>query len=184
MGTINYLDWTLQDAGKKYDLLTKYGLPIIAMEPTRGGRLCNLGEKAAPLKLAQPNFTQAAWAFKYLQSLENMAIVLSGMSNMEQLNENLELFAQDDKLTDQDIKTLDEVVKTIAQLAPCTACKYCVDTCPKALDCHFTTRWAMRWPGRCAPRLKPLTKTSCRPTALPAANATRCVRKISTFHRP
>jgi len=131
----NYLDWTLQEAGKKHEVLTKYGIPVFIMEPVRGGKLCSLtGEAADMLKAARPNDPQAAWAFRFLQSLENTPVLISGMSTMEQLNENLKFFEKEDPLTAADQAVLDKVVETIAELAPCTACRYCMDACPKALN--------------------------------------------------
>ena len=131
---INYLDWKLQEADKKYDVLTKYGIPVLSMEPVRGGRLCNLGDGAAPFTAARPDWSQAAWAFRYLQSLENLPIIISGMSNMEQLNENLALFKEHIPLTAADHAVIEQVVGGITELAPCTSCRYCIDACPLGLD--------------------------------------------------
>jgi len=76
---LNYLDWDLQEAGKKYEILTKYGVPVFVMEPVRGGKLANPDEKVlAILKSARPDDTAASWAFRYLQSLPNVACVVSG----------------------------------------------------------------------------------------------------------
>jgi len=132
---LNYLDWTLQEAGKKHELLTKYGIPVFVMEPVRGGKLANLSEKAeAMMKAARPNDTQVSWAFRYLQSLENIPMILSGMSNMEQLKENLELFENVEAMTAEEKGILTKIVETVADLAPCTDCKYCVDYCPMGLN--------------------------------------------------
>ena len=131
---LNYLDWTLQGAGRKYELLTKYNIPVFVMEPTRGGKLCNLKDEAGSLlKNCRPD-SQAAWAFRYLQSLDNVALILSGMSSMEQLEENIKIFSTKNPITSEEKAVLDQVVETIAELAPCTACRYCVDICPKGLD--------------------------------------------------
>jgi len=131
----NYLDWTLQEASKKHEVLTRYGIPVFIMEPVRGGKLCSLtGDAAEMLKAARPNDPQVAWAFRFLQSLENTPVLISGMSSMEQLKENLTFFEKEDPLTAADQAVLDKVVGTIAELAPCTACRYCMDACPKALN--------------------------------------------------
>jgi len=132
---LNYLDWTLQGADRKYELLTKYNMPVFVMEPTRGGKLCNLKDAADNLlKSSRPSDSQASWAFRYLQSLDNVALVLSGMTTMEQLEENIEIFDTKNPITSEEKTLLDKVVETIAELAPCTACRYCVDICPKGLD--------------------------------------------------
>src|SRR5699024_10120059 len=86
---INYMDWSLQNAKAKYELLTKRGLPIISMESVRGGLLAKLPEKAAEiLRSADPSASQASWALRWLQAHEGVRIVLSGMSSLEQLKEN------------------------------------------------------------------------------------------------
>jgi hypothetical protein len=132
---LNYMDWTLQKAGDKYDVLTRAGLPVMAMEPLRGGRLARLGEKAGALmKAARPGDTQAAWAFRFLQSLENVAVVVSGMTEPEQLRENLALFDRHDPTTDADEAVLRRVLETLVNLIPCTDCRYCVDACPQNLN--------------------------------------------------
>ena len=90
---INYLDWTLQDAKRKYEVITERGIPVISMESIRGGALARLPEKGAViLKAAQPETSQAAWALRWLMTLPNLKLVLSGMSTMEQLKENLAIF--------------------------------------------------------------------------------------------
>ncbi len=132
---LNYLDWTLQSAGKSYELLTKRGIPVIVMEPCRGGRLASLNAEAnALLKRARPEDSIASWAFRYLQALDNVQVVLSGMSNMEQLKENIALFSKRDPVTQPERALLNEAVAAVGDMVPCTACRYCCDGCPSALD--------------------------------------------------
>jgi predicted aldo/keto reductase-like oxidoreductase len=131
---LNYLDWTLQEAGKKYDVITKHGIPIMVMEPCRGGRLVSLGESDAMLKEARPNDSIASWAFRFLQSLPNVQVVLSGMTTMEQLRENVALFAKNDPISASEKQLLDEAIKPLLNLVPCTACRYCCEACPQNLD--------------------------------------------------
>ena len=132
---VNYLDWTLQDANKNHEILTQHGLPIIAMEPVRGGKLANPGKRAsATLKAARPDLSPAAWAFRYLQELPNIAVVLSGMTTMEQVKENLEIFSKDDPMTESEKAALQKAIDEIATFVPCTSCRYCCDTCPQTLD--------------------------------------------------
>jgi len=132
---LNYFDWILQEANKKYDILTKHGLAVISMEPMRGGKLARLGDKAdAIMKSARPDDSMAAWAFRYLQSLDNLPVIVSGMSSLEQLKENLALFAQHNPLTQSEAELLRQVVESITELVPCTTCGYCADDCPKQLD--------------------------------------------------
>jgi predicted aldo/keto reductase-like oxidoreductase len=132
---LNYLDWTLQDAKRKYEVITNHGIPVIVMEPVRGGRLASLNEKAeAMLKQARPNDSIASWAFRFLQSLPNVQVVLSGMSTMEQIVENVKLFSEPDPTTEGEKELLQQVVDTMVDLVPCTACRYCCDVCPQGLD--------------------------------------------------
>jgi predicted aldo/keto reductase-like oxidoreductase len=132
---LNYMDWTLQEAGKKYDVITRHGLPVMVMEPCRGGRLAHLSpESEALLKKARPLDSIPSWAFRFLQSLPNVQVVLSGMSTMEQIEENITLFSKHDPVTDAERKLLDEAIKPLLDLVPCTACRYCCDGCPQSLD--------------------------------------------------
>jgi len=132
---LNYMDWTLQEAGKKYEVITKHGIPVVVMEPCRGGRLASLNEKAdAMLKEARPDDSIASWAFRYLQSLPNVSVVLSGMTTMEQLQENIQIFSIDDPVTENEKKVLDKAMETMVDMVPCTACRYCCEGCPQGLD--------------------------------------------------
>ncbi|MDR2183457.1 MAG: aldo/keto reductase [Clostridiales bacterium] len=132
---INYLDWVLQAAGEKYEVLKNRGLPVFVMEGVRGGKLANLPQKAAEmLKTARPHASHAEWAWRHLQSLENIDVVISGMSTMEQLEENLAIFSSREPLTDKEMALLNSVVDTLAERAPCTACQYCIAACPVNLD--------------------------------------------------
>jgi predicted aldo/keto reductase-like oxidoreductase len=132
---LNYLDWTLQDAKRKYEVITDHGIPVIVMEGVRGGRLASLNEKAeAMLKKARPNDSIASWAFRFLQSLPNVQVVLSGMSTMEQIVENVKLFSEPDPTTEEEKELLQQAVATMVNLVPCTACRYCCDVCSQDLD--------------------------------------------------
>ena len=133
---LNYLDWTLQDAAAKYDVLTRHNIPVIAMEPVRGGRLASLGADAdAVLKEARPGDSVASWAFRYLQSLPNLLVALSGMSTMAQMTENVELFStRYEPMSEADKAILKKAVESVADMIPCTACRYCVEDCPQQLD--------------------------------------------------
>jgi predicted aldo/keto reductase-like oxidoreductase len=132
---LNYLDWTLQDAKRKYEVITDHGIPVIVMEPCRGGRLASLNEKAdAMLEKARPNDSIASWAFRFLQSLPNVQVVLSGMTTMEQVVENVKLFSDPDPTTEEEKGLLQQAIATMVSLVPCTGCRYCCDACPQGLD--------------------------------------------------
>ena len=134
---LNYVDWTFQHDREKMALLEQYRIPVWVMEPLRGGRLARLSEEeAAPLKAMRPGETVPAWAFRFLQSLPEVVVTLSGMSDLEQLKANLATYEADRPLSQAEmdalLKLADGMVSGTA--LPCTACHYCVSHCPKGLD--------------------------------------------------
>ena len=132
---LNYLDWTLQDAKGKYDLLTERNIPVWVMEPVRGGRLAKLGEaEEAKLKALRPDDSIASWGFRFLQGLPNVKMVLSGMSNMEQMMDNVKTFSEDKPLSEKETALLLDIAEGMKDSIPCTACRYCCDGCPAGLD--------------------------------------------------
>ena len=97
---LNWLDWTLQNAHRKVELLNKYNIPVWVMEPVRGGKLCSLApEHEDMLKALHNDWTMPQWAFRFLQSIPSVTMVLSGMSNMEQLAQNIETFSENATLS-------------------------------------------------------------------------------------
>lgn len=133
---LNYIDWTFQDAKEKMELLNSYHIPVWVMEPLRGGRLAKLPEKdAAVLKGLRPDEEIPAWAFRFLQTLPEVKVVLSGMSNLEQLKENIETFETDKPLSKEEMEKLLAVADGMLNgTLPCTACHYCTSHCPQGLD--------------------------------------------------
>ena len=134
---LNYLDWTFQGGKDKVDLLDEWHIPVWVMEPLRGGRLAKLQpEHESALKALRPEEPIPAWAFRFLQSLPSVTMILSGMSTMEQLEKNLETFAEDRPLNDAEMKTLLDIAEQMLAVGtvPCTACHYCVSHCPQGLD--------------------------------------------------
>ena len=132
---LNYLDWTLQDAKGKYDLLTKWNIPVWVMEPVRGGKLAQLSPAAeASLRAFRPDVSIASWCFRFLQELPNVKMVLSGMSNMEQMQDNIRTFRERQPLNTEELDTLLRIADSMQSSLPCTACRYCCDGCPKGLD--------------------------------------------------
>ena len=132
---LNYLDWHFQDAEAKVKLLQEYHLPVWVMEPLRGGRLASLDEaSAAKLKGLRPDEAIPAWAFRFLQSVPGVTMVLSGMSNFEQLKENIKTFSEDRPLNEAEMSELLSMADSMAKGVPCTACHYCTSHCPQELD--------------------------------------------------
>lgn len=134
---LNYLDWKFQDAQAKVELLREFGIPVWVMEPLRGGRLVTLSkEDTEKLHNLRPEEPVPAWAFRFLQSIPSVTMVLSGMSNLEQMQENIRTFEEEKPLNPQEMKALLCIADTMVRknILPCTACHYCVSHCPQGLD--------------------------------------------------
>lgn len=134
---INYMDWEFQGAKKKVELLKQYNIPVWVMEPVRGGKLASLPEEAeAKLKELRPDEKTVAWAFRFLQAVPEVTVILSGMSDFSQLKENVATFEENKPLNDKEKETIltiaDDIVK--GTTLPCTACRYCTTHCPQKLD--------------------------------------------------
>lgn len=134
---LNYLDFSFQKAKEKMELLEEYHIPVWVMEPLRGGKLATMQEPyLEKLQAHRPEETVPAWAFRFLQSFECVKVILSGMSNFEQLKENIDTFETDAPLQKEEMDTLLSVADDMLQknVLPCTACRYCTTYCPKGLD--------------------------------------------------
>ena len=132
---LNYLDWTLQDAKGKYEVITKHGLKVVVMEGVRGGRLAQLPEEQmARLRTKRPEDSAARWALRWLQGLPEVAVVLSGMTTLDQIRENVETFAAPEPLQEEERALLTDVAETMMDLVPCTGCRYCTEGCPMELE--------------------------------------------------
>lgn len=134
---INYLDWSFQDAKAKVELLKEHHIPVWVMEPLRGGKLASLADEyEQKLKALRPDEEIPAWAFRFLQSLPEVKVVLSGMSNMEQLQANIATYGEERPLSDSEMDTLLKIADSMLEkkTLPCTACHYCVSHCPQGLD--------------------------------------------------
>ena len=133
---LNYLDWSFQNAEAKVELLKSYNIPVWVMEPLRGGKLVKLPEEQGQrLKAARPEEEIPAWAFRFLQSIPGVTMILSGMSNMEQLQANIRTFGEEKPLAKEEMDMLMDVVSAMKNnTLPCTACHYCVSHCPKGID--------------------------------------------------
>ncbi len=132
---LNYLDWTLQNAKRKYDFLTKRGIPVWVMEPVRGGKLAKLPESLmADLEEKRPGASAASWGFRWLQNLPNVKMILSGMSNPEQMEDNVRTFSEGAPLDEAEWQMMLDIAEKLKDSVPCTACRYCVDGCPQQLD--------------------------------------------------
>ena len=132
---LNYVDWSFQGAKQKVELLGEYGLPVWVMEPLRGGKLATLGEAdAQTLRALRPDEDIPAWAFRFLQTVPGVTMILSGMSNAQQMQDNIRTFETDRPLNSEELQTLLAIADRMATGVPCTACHYCTSHCPKGLD--------------------------------------------------
>lgn len=137
---LNYVDWDFQDAKMKVEMLNERHIPILVMEPLRGGQLADMPEEyAAEMKKYRAGETAVSWAFRFVQSVPGVAVTLSGMSNFEQMKENIAIFETDKPLSPPEKDALltigQEMVSRTA--VPCTACRYCMSYCPQNLDIPY-----------------------------------------------
>ena len=132
---LNYMDWTLQDAKSKVELLGRRGLPIMVMEPVRGGKLADLGaETNSKLKELRPDESVASWAFRWLMEIPEITTILSGMSDIDQMKDNLKTFNTYAPLSKDEWNMMLDIAEGLKQGVPCTACRYCCEGCPAELD--------------------------------------------------
>ena len=134
---LNYVDYTFQDAKAKLELAAEYDLPVIVMEPLRGGMLAKAtDEEAAKLAALRPDEGIVGWALRYLQGFDQVVTILCGSSSLEQMAENMGYFEAVKPLNDEEQATLAAIVKARLEkdIQPCTACHYCVSHCPQQID--------------------------------------------------
>lgn len=148
---LNYADWESEtvQAGKCYEVCEKYGKPVIVMEPVKGGSLARVPDSVLSLmKEENPSASAASWALRFAASLPNVFMVLSGMSNMEQLEENIKLFDDMKPLNEREKAVIGKAVKILDESAAikCTACRYCTEGCPAgiAIPDYFSIYNAMK----------------------------------------
>ncbi len=133
---LNYLDWEHQQAREQYQILTDAGLPVIVMEPLRGGALVSLCQEALLiLHETNPNVSPAGWGLRFVASLPNVLTILSGMSTLEQVQDNIKTLSNFQPLSETEQETLQRALDAYrkASPVPCTACRYCMD-CPYGVD--------------------------------------------------
>lgn len=134
---LNYFDWEFQNAKAKVQMLTERGIPVWVMEPVRGGKLAQLApEYQECLRAARPQETDVQWCFRFIQSVPQVVVTLSGMSNMEQVKQNIETFSVDAPLGERELSVLQDIARQMGSRGtiPCTGCRYCTEYCPMGLD--------------------------------------------------
>lgn len=135
---LNYADWNNQvvHSGRLYEILRERNIPIIVMEPVKGGTLASMTPELEEMfKAVHPDKSVASWAMRFCGSLEGVATILSGMSSEKQMEDNLATFTNFQPITDQEGAVIAQVVKKMQDmpLVQCTACRYCVDGCPMGI---------------------------------------------------
>lgn len=133
---LNYADWEIQNARRQYEILAENGIPCIVMEPVRGGALADICPTANDmLKAARPNDSIASWAIRYAATKPNVLTVLSGMSNLDQLKDNIATLSDFAPITEEEDALLARAAHEwrMKDVIPCTACRYCMD-CPAGVD--------------------------------------------------
>ncbi len=133
---LNWLDWEFQDAKAKVELIHSFGLPVWVMEPLRGGRLASLTpDVMTALESLRPGVSAPEWAFRFLQAIPEVTMILSGMSNPEQIEDNLRIFSTDAPLNAAEWDAVQTMATEMISRTkvPCTACRYCMEQCPQQL---------------------------------------------------
>lgn len=132
---LNYVDWTLQDAKRKVEILRERGIPVWVMEPVRGGKLAAFdAETEASMRALRPDESIPAWAFRWLRTVPQPTMILSGMSSLAQMQDNLKTFSEHKPLNAEELTLIEELGLRISRQIPCTGCRYCCAGCPMELD--------------------------------------------------
>ena len=136
---LNYADWTnpVVRSGELYEILHERNIPMIIMEPIKGGTLANIKpEYEAKFKAVRPDDSAASWALRFVGSLPGVMMILSGMSTEEQMTDNIKTFTDFEPLTDNEKAVVDEVRTAMLDtpLIECTSCRYCTDGCPMMIS--------------------------------------------------
>ncbi len=134
---INWFDWDFQNAKEKVKMASDYGIPVWVMEPVRGGSLAKLDDfYMQKLEKLRPGITPAEWCFRFIQSIPEVKLTLSGMSDFDQLKENIATYKEAKPLNETEMNTLFSIGKAMAskKVLPCTACSYCTSHCPMELE--------------------------------------------------
>lgn len=132
---LNYLDWKNQNAKEQYEILTEAGIPVIIMEPIRGGKLANASADIEEMfKTAHPDKSVASWAIGFVASLPNVVTILSGMNSIEQLDDNINTLTDFEPFTEEELNICYNAAAMMnkKEIIPCTGCDYCAD-CPKGV---------------------------------------------------
>ena len=156
---INYADWdnAIVHSGRLYEILRERNIPIIVMEPVKGGSLARVDDDIdAMFKAVRPGKSAASWALRFVGSLEGIEVILSGMSDEAQMEDNLDTFNGFEPLSDEERSVIEKVKEKMLSvpLVQCTACRYCCDGCPSGIripDVFSALNTLRKFPGDARP---------------------------------
>ena len=132
---LNYIDYEFQDAKAKIEYLNELNIPVWVMEPVRGGKLASLSDfLIKELNEIRKDTGAVEMAFRFIQSIPTVCVTLSGMSNFEQVKDNIEIFSEEKPLNSEEMKKILALGKKMTECVPCTSCRYCTEYCPQGLD--------------------------------------------------
>ena len=134
---LNYLDYDFQEAKLKVEECNRRGIPVMVMEPLRGGRLSNLNDtELSIIKKIGQDVNPTEIAFRWLKTIPGIVTILSGMSNPQQMSDNIKFFQTDNPLNDDEMETISELKNIMInpKIQPCTSCRYCTSHCPVEID--------------------------------------------------
>ena len=178
---LNYYDWTQYKSKEQYEILTKYNIPVIVMEPLRGGALARLNAEAIKIfSRADAKASPASWAFRYITDLPNVLCVLSGMSQMEHLEDNINTFSNVKPLTKKERGVISGALAAYLKrgAVPCTDCRYCLP-CPVgvAIPKIFSMYNSYKLDGNFAELEKSYSALSSEEQAQECVSCMACVKK-------
>ncbi|MDR1048658.1 MAG: aldo/keto reductase, partial [Synergistaceae bacterium] len=175
---INYVDWDAMNAKRHYQVLEERGIPAVVMEPVRGGALAHLPPRAEEiLKAADPEASPSSWALRYAASLPGVMTVLSGMSSLEQVEDNIKTMTGFRPLSEKEREVLERAAAAYraSGFLPCTGCRYCMP-CPSGVDIPGVFAAYNRYRASLAenPSMAPILFQMTNSALTPSERAHRC----------
>lgn len=136
---LNWVDYRFQNADKKLEMLKKWGIPVWVMEPVRGGKLAKMTEIQTEILSRYRDIPPVEWAFRFLQTFPEVTVTLSGMSDFEQIKQNIDIYSEEKPFSEEEMNTLLKLAEemTSEKILPCTSCKYCITHCPQEINIPY-----------------------------------------------
>ncbi len=136
---LNWVDYRFQSADKKLEMLKKWNIPVWVMEPVRGGKLAKLTDEQTGILSSYRDIPAVEWAFRFLQTFPEVTVTLSGMSDFEQIKQNIDIYSEEKPLSEDEMNVLLKFANemTSEKMLPCTSCKYCITHCPQEINIPY-----------------------------------------------